>query len=121
LAIAAGVGGTIGGGPAIGAVAAAAVFFLAVLVVFMIASARAKEDAQVKIASGVPFVSDDDLTKALDEAGANSKQTDAALAAYQDARLDGLRAALAILGLLILAALFAAQRIPKTQPGVAQA
>ena len=83
--------------------------------------ARAKEDAQVKIASGVPFVSDDDLTKALDEAGANSKQTDAALAAYQDARLDGLRSALAILGLLILAALFAAQRIPKTQPGVAQA
>ena len=51
----------------------------------------------------------------------NSKQTDAALAAYQDARLDGLRSALAILGLLILAALFAAERIPKTQPGVAQA
>ena len=82
--------------------------------------ARAKEEAQVKIAGGVPFVSDADLEQALDEAGVRSKQADAAVAAYQDARLDGLRAALAVLALLILLALFAAQRIPTTQPGAAK-
>ena len=75
----------------------------------------------MKLAGGVPFVSDADLEKALDEAGVNSKQADAALAAYQDARLDGLRSALAVLALLILLALFAAQRIPTTQPGAAPA
>jgi MFS family permease len=83
--------------------------------------ARAKEEAQVKLASGVPFVSDADLQKALDEAGASSRQADAAVAAYQDARLDGLRSALAVLGLLVLLALFAAQRIPTTQPGAGKA
>jgi EmrB/QacA subfamily drug resistance transporter len=82
--------------------------------------ARAKEEAQVKIAGGVPFVSDADLKEALDEAGVHSKQSDAALAAYQDARLDGLRAALTVLALLILLALFAAQRIPTVQPGAAK-
>ena len=43
--------------------------------------------------------------------------TDAALDAYRDARLDGLRAALAILALLDLVALFLAQRIPRTPVG----
>jgi len=82
--------------------------------------ARVKEEAQVKIAGGVPFVSDADLNKALDEAGVRSKEADAAVAAYQHARLDGLRSALAVLALLILLALFAAQRIPQTQPGAAE-
>jgi EmrB/QacA subfamily drug resistance transporter len=83
--------------------------------------ARVKEDAQVKIAGGVPFVSDADLQNALDEAGVSSKQADAAVAAYQDSRLDGLRAALTVLALLILVALFAAQRIPTVQPGAGKA
>ncbi len=79
--------------------------------------ARVKEQAQVTIAGGVPFISDADLQTALDEAGVNSKTADAAVDAYSEARLDGLRAALAILALLALCALFAAQRIPETQPG----
>jgi hypothetical protein len=37
--------------------------------------------------------------------------------AYAVARLEGLQSALAILALLVLVALFAAQRIPTTQPG----
>src|SRR5204863_560738 len=37
--------------------------------------ARVKSEAQVQLAGGVPFVSDADLTKALDEAGATSKTT----------------------------------------------
>ena len=82
--------------------------------------AEAKSRAQVELAGGVPFVSDADLETALDEAGASSAATDAALADYQEARLDGLRAALAILAVLVLVALFAAQRIPRTQPRAAE-
>ena len=80
---------------------------------------RVKSEAQIKLASGVPFVSDADLTSALDKAGANSKTTDAALDAYQEARITGLRSALGILALLTIAALFFTGRIPKTQPGSA--
>jgi EmrB/QacA subfamily drug resistance transporter len=80
---------------------------------------RVKAEAQVEIAGGVPFISDADLKEALDEAGARSSTTDAALEAYQEARIVGLRSALAILALVALLALFLAQRIPKTQPHAA--
>ena len=83
--------------------------------------ARAKEQAQVELAGGVPFVSDADLEAALDEAGAASATTDAALEAYADARLAGLRSALAILAVLAILALFLAQSIPTRQPGAANA
>jgi MFS family permease len=82
--------------------------------------ARVKSQAQVELAGGVPFVSDADLEAALDEARVSPRQSEAALDAYRDARLDGLRSALAILALLALVALFYAQRIPTTQPGRAQ-
>jgi hypothetical protein len=78
---------------------------------------RVKAEAQVQLASGVPFISDADLEAALDEAHVSSRTTDAALDAYRDARIAGLRSALAILAVLALAALFLAQRIPTTQPG----
>jgi MFS family permease len=81
--------------------------------------ADVKSQATVELAGGVPFVSDADLEAALDKAGASSAGTDAALAAYQDARLDGLRSSLSILALLILVGLFLAQRIPRKQPGAA--
>jgi EmrB/QacA subfamily drug resistance transporter len=77
---------------------------------------RVKSEAQVELAGGVPFVSDADLESALDEAGAGSRGTDAALEGYREARIDGLKSALAILVLLALAALFFTQRIPTTQP-----
>jgi EmrB/QacA subfamily drug resistance transporter len=76
---------------------------------------RVTSQAKVTLASGVPFVSDADLEAALDEAHLSSRSTDAALDAYRDARLDGLRSSLAILALLVVAALFYAQRIPTTQ------
>jgi Na+/melibiose symporter-like transporter len=78
---------------------------------------EAKSQAQVELAGGVPFVSDADLEAALDESGASSQTSEAALEAYRDARVDGLRSALAILAALTLGALFFTQRIPKTQPG----
>ncbi len=79
--------------------------------------ARVKENATVKLSSGVPFSSDAQLESALDEAGASSDVSQAALDANADARLDGLRAALAALALVAIIALFFAQRISATQPG----
>jgi EmrB/QacA subfamily drug resistance transporter len=82
--------------------------------------ASAKQQAQVELAGGVPFVSDADLEAALDEAGASTAATDAALDAYAGARLAGLRSALAILAVLAILALFLAQAIPKRPPGAAE-
>ena len=76
-----------------------------------------KARAQVELAGGVPFVSDADLEAALAEAEVDPATTTAALGGYADARLVGLRAALAILAFLALVALFLAQRIPTRQPG----
>jgi MFS family permease len=78
--------------------------------------AAAKSQAEVELAGGVAFVSDADLTAALEEANVDPATSEAALDAYADARIVGLRSALAILALLTLIALFIAQRIPKAQP-----
>jgi MFS family permease len=80
---------------------------------------QVKSRAQVELAGGVPFISDADLEEALDQANASSESTAAALDAYSEARIAGLRSALAILALLAIVALFLAQRIPTRQPGPA--
>jgi MFS family permease len=82
--------------------------------------ADAKQQAQVELAGGVQFVSDADLENAMDEAGVEQATADEALGAYADARLAGLRSALAILGLLSIVALFLAQRIPRAPPAAAE-
>jgi MFS family permease len=76
-----------------------------------------KSEATVKLAGGVPFVSDADLTQALDKANVSQQTSNEALGAYSDARISGLRTSLAILAFAALIALFAAQRIPRAQPG----
>jgi hypothetical protein len=78
---------------------------------------RVKQNAQVELAGGVPFISDADLEDALDEAHLSSRATDDAIAAYQDARIDGLKSALALLAFASVIALFLAQAIPSVQPG----
>jgi MFS family permease len=82
---------------------------------------RVKAQAEVELAGGVPFISDADLEAGLEQAQVDPETTRAALDAYADARLAGLRAALAILAVLALGALFLAQRIPTKQPGAAEA
>ncbi|MET9600575.1 MFS transporter [Streptomyces sp. NPDC006459] len=72
--------------------------------------------ATVQLQSGAPFLSDAQLETALDDAGVNPELSRAAVDANADARLDGLRAALAILALAALIALFFTQRIPSVQP-----
>jgi MFS family permease len=78
---------------------------------------RVKSEAHVKLAGGVPFISDADLQAALDQANVPRRTSDATISAYKSARIDGLEAALAVLALLIVAALFYAQRIPVQPPG----
>ncbi len=65
-------------------------------------------------------MSDADLEEALDEAGVSAEVQGATLDANRDARLDGLRAALAILAVMVTLALFAAQRIPSRPVGAAE-
>jgi MFS family permease len=78
-----------------------------------------KSEASVKLEGGVPFVSDADLQAALEKSNVDSQTSEHAVNAYRDARIKGLKSALAILSVLVLVALFYAQRIPSTQPGAA--
>jgi nucleoid-associated protein YgaU len=100
-------------------IAAVATSFLANIQQNPSIPAEAKAAAQVELADGVEFVSDADLEQALDEAGVPKATTDAALEDYADARIDGLKRALAILSLLAIVALFFADRIPTVQPAAA--
>ncbi|MFE7779183.1 MFS transporter [Streptomyces sp. NPDC057445] len=83
--------------------------------------AEVKSQATVQLQSGVPFLSDAQLENALNAAGTSPEVTRAALDANARARLDGLRAALAILAVAALLALFFTHRIPATQPRSAKA
>ena len=76
--------------------------------------------ASTELTGGIPFLSDADLQKALTKAGASKQVTQAVLNENQQARLDGLRTALAALAFLALIALFFSARIPTRQPGSAQ-
>ncbi|MFC9247997.1 MFS transporter [Streptomyces sp. NPDC057136] len=78
--------------------------------------AEVRSQAAVELQSGVPFLSDAQLKSALEEAGTSTEVSEAALDANADARIDGLRAALAILALTALLAMFFTQRIPAAQP-----
>ncbi|MEU3068785.1 MFS transporter [Streptomyces sp. NPDC006906] len=82
--------------------------------------AEVRNQSSVQLQSGAPFLSDAQLKAALADAGANADVTGAALDANSEARIDGLRAALAILALSALVALFFSHRIPATQPGSAK-
>ena len=73
--------------------------------------------ASVGLVSGIPFISDADLEAALEEAGATPEVTQAVVDENEEARLDGLRSALALLALIAVLALFFTRRIPERQPG----
>ncbi len=72
--------------------------------------------ATVELADGIPFVSDQQLQTALDEAGVSATTSDEIVAENSTARLVGLRTSLAVLALIALIALFFTRRIPTEQP-----
>jgi MFS family permease len=74
-------------------------------------------EAQVELAGGVPFLSDDDLQAALDEAGVDSTTAAAIVDENSEARIDALRTSLSLLGLIALLAVFVAGSLPTRQPG----
>src|SRR5215472_10178150 len=73
-------------------------------------------NAQVKLAGGIPFLSDKDLEAALAKADVPAKTADAIVTENANARIDGLRSSLSLLALIALIALFTARRIPARQP-----
>jgi MFS family permease len=74
-----------------------------------------KTEASVKLASGIPFVSDAQLRAALDEAGVPADTAEAIVASNRTARIDALRAALAVLAVIGLTG-WVSRRIPAKQP-----
>jgi MFS family permease len=81
---------------------------------------RVSSEAHVKLAGGIPFVSDAQLRANLDEAGVPPHTANAIVDENTQARLDGLRAALAVLALVGLTG-WISRRIPTEQPGAVPA
>jgi MFS family permease len=82
--------------------------------------AEVSAQASVELAAGIPFVSDAELQAALDLEGVDPTVSQAIVDENAEARLDGLKAALAILALMSVIALFFSRRIP-AEPIVAGA
>src|SRR5437764_2005407 len=78
--------------------------------------ASVKSQASTELAGGVPFISDEDLKTALDDAHVPPSAADAIVDENETARIDGLRSALPVLAALALVALFFSRRIPTEQP-----
>jgi MFS family permease len=79
--------------------------------------AEAAARAQVELTGGIPFISDADLEQLLDDANVPAATADAVLDENEQARLNGLRAALSVLALLALIAQGFTYGIPTRQPG----
>lgn len=73
--------------------------------------------AQVELASGIPFVSDAQLESALADAGIDDTTATAIMEENTQSRIAGLRSALAVLAVLALVAFFASGNLPTRQPG----
>jgi MFS family permease len=76
---------------------------------------RVAANAQTELSSGVPFISDDDLEKALDDAGVAPQTAQAITDENADSRLRALQASLAVMALFALLALFFSRRIPHSR------
>jgi MFS family permease len=78
--------------------------------------ASVSSQAEVQLAGGVPFISNDQLSQALSEADVDQNTADAIIDENEQARLDGLRASLAALALISLLSLFLSSNLPTRQP-----
>ena len=75
------------------------------------------QQADVQLASGVPFLSDSDLASALDETGITDEAASAIVEENSKARLRALRGALAIIAIVAALALLFSSGVPTRQPG----
>jgi EmrB/QacA subfamily drug resistance transporter len=73
--------------------------------------------ADVELASGAEFISNAQLESAMEASGADQQTTQAVVEVNEQARVDGLRSALALLALVAVIALFFTRRLPTRQPG----
>ena len=76
-----------------------------------------KDQANVQLAAGAPFISNSDVEAQMKEAGVSQDVTDEVIDQNEKSQIDGLRASLAVLSLMGVIALFFTGRIPKQQPG----
>ena len=76
-----------------------------------------KQQASTELIGGVPFLSDKQLTEALDQAGVATGDAAEILRINADARLDALRVAFGLTAVLAAAALFFTGRVPRRSPG----
>jgi MFS family permease len=75
--------------------------------------------ASTELSTGIPFISDADLEQALEKADVPPTTAEAVVEENEEARIDGLRAALALLAVIGVFAMFSSRRIPDTQPAAA--
>ena len=80
-------------------------------------SDQLKSALSTELVGGVPFVSDAQLTTALDNAGVSQADADVILEINATARLEALQVAFALVGLVAIGALFITPRIPTEPPG----
>ena len=78
-------------------------------------------EAEVQIASGIPFISDADLDAALTDAGVDDALAASIIDDNAAARIDGLRAALGALAVFGVLAILATRRLPTSPVGGAPA
>jgi hypothetical protein len=71
----------------------------------------------VQLSDGGEFISDAQLETVLEQSGMDDRTVATIVDVNEQARVDGLRATLALLALFGLIALFFTRRIPTEQPG----
>lgn len=82
--------------------------------------APVKSRSSTELSGGVPFLSDEELETALDAARVSPRATDEIVEENEEARLVGLRTALAVLALFALLGLALTGRIPTRQPAASE-
>ena len=81
-------------------------------------AAPVAEQAEVELAGGIPFVSDDDLETALAGTTLSTAEQQAVLEENSDARLVGLRTSLSVLAALAALAIFLTRLLPTRPAGL---
>ncbi len=80
-------------------------------------SESVKSQISTELVGGVPFISDAQLTTALEQAGVSQADADSITEINANARLEALQVAFALVGLIAIGALFLTARIPTVPPG----